>query len=101
MASVASYTWRSSYFGQVGGGDLAVGVAVVEPAQHPVERAVGEAFVGAQQPPADPVQGVVAVAALSERVLLNAAADLVEGLVGEANDLQHEGLGGPQGPAGP
>lgn len=76
------------FLGEVGGGDFAVGVAAVEPGQHPVEAAVGETLVAAQQAASDAVERVVAVASMAEGVLLDSAADLVEGLVGEADQVE-------------
>ena len=74
--------------GEVGGGDLAIGVTAVEPAQDPVEAALGETLMRAQQPASDPVERIAGMATVTERVLLDPAADLIQGLVGEADQME-------------
>jgi hypothetical protein len=45
-------------------------------------------FDAVPQQPADPIQRVVAMAAVAEGVLLDPAADLVEGLGAQADDVE-------------
>jgi hypothetical protein len=74
--------------GQVGGADLALGVARVEPGENPGEAGRIEPVVAGQEPPTDPVERVSLVAPMPEGVVLHSAADLVEPGVGEADHVE-------------
>lgn len=60
----------------------------MEPGQHPVEAALGEPLMRAEQSPADPVERITGVATMAEGVLLDSAADLIERLVWEADQVE-------------
>ena len=80
--------------GDPGGGDLPVDVADVEPGQQPVPGDVGQVFVSAAQDPPDRVQRVALAAAVTQVVLLDPAADIVDGGEPEPGDMegvQHPG----------
>jgi hypothetical protein len=64
-----------------GGAHLASRVTGVEQAGQPGAAAVVEAFVGAGEQPAGPVERVVLVAPVAEGLLLDSAAALIEALV--------------------
>jgi hypothetical protein len=90
--------------GEVGGADLACGVAGVEPGKHPGEAGGIEAVVAGQEPSADPVERVVGAAPVAEGVVLGAAADVIERRVGETDHVEvvdhHSGGGQALGDGG-
>lgn len=71
-----------------GGPCFPVGVAGLEEGAHPYEAVFAEAFVGGEQHPSDPLEGVVLAAPMAEGVLLGTAADVVDRLVGEADGVE-------------
>src|SRR5690606_38377007 len=78
--------------------DLVVVVAGGQPRGQALAAAVGQALVAGEQQPPDAVQRVAGVAAMPERLLLHAAADLVHDGVGEPDDVEgvDDDLGGVQ-----
>jgi len=64
--------------GDPGSADLLVVVAGLESGDHPHPGSFGVVFVAASEQSADPEQRVVAVAAVTERVVLHSPANLVE-----------------------
>ena len=75
-------------FGVPGVADLAVGVSGVEQAAQLGVSVVGDALRCHHEELAGPVEGVVLVAAVSQRLVLDSAADLVEGVVAQPHDVE-------------
>jgi hypothetical protein len=71
------------FLSEVGGADLALGVAGIQPGEDTGEAGRVEAVVAGEQPAADPVERVGLAASVAQGVVLGAAADLIEGAVGE------------------
>lgn len=72
------------FFGEPAAQDVLVRVPDPQPEQEPVEAALVEAFGPHDQQLPDVVQRVVFAAAVAERLVCHAAADLVERLIGES-----------------
>ena len=68
--------------------DLAVGVACVEQAPQPDAAGVGDVLGRRHQQLARPVEGVVLAAAVPQGLVLDPAADLVEGVVAQSHDVE-------------
>ena len=81
--------------GDPGGGDLAVMVAGLDADQKARPAGGGEVLGAAAQHPADPVERIVAAAAMPVGVLLDAAAYVVDG--GEPQPYDVEGIQDPHG----
>lgn len=67
---------------------LRVRVAGVQAAGETGAAVVAEPFGAGEQGPADPVQRVAGEPAVAQRVLLDAAADLIDDLVGQPHDVE-------------
>ena len=78
-------------FGVPGVADLAVGVAGCEQAAQLGVAAFGDAFVCLEQQPPYPIQRVVFGAASAGGLVLDASAHLVDGAVGELDDMERVG----------
>ena len=74
--------------GQVAVGHLAVGVADVEPREHPGEAGRVEVFISGEEPAADPTERVTLVAAMAQGGVLHPAANLVQRRVGQPDDVE-------------
>jgi hypothetical protein len=83
-----------------GGRDLTVGVTEVEPAQQPGPGQVGVMVVAAAQHSSDAVERVAGAAAVPEGLLLDAAADLVDGVEAELDDVESVEDAGRSGQVG-
>ena len=79
------------FLGQPGAEHLVVGVTDAQAEQHPVSASVVEAFAAGEEQLADPIQRVVLAAAVAERLVLDAAADLVDAPVGDPHDMERVG----------
>lgn len=69
-------------------------IAGVQAGQHPGVGGGGEVLRAAQQDPADAVERVALAAAMSEGLLLDPAADVIDGLLGQSDSvegIQHDG----------
>ena len=69
-------------------GHLAVRVTKDQPGLQPGPGRPGQGLRGSAQQPADPVERVVAVAAAVQRLLLDPAADLIDGGQAEAGHVE-------------
>ena len=76
------------FTGEPHGSDLAVRIAGGEPGAEPFPASLVEVAPGAQQQPSDPIQRIMLAAAVTELVLLDAAADVVDGFGGEADGVE-------------
>jgi hypothetical protein len=89
--------------GEVGGADLAGGVAGVEPGLNASPPSLGQPFVSDEQLAADPVQRLTLASPVAEGVLLHPAADLVQGGVAQSHGVEviddQLGVGQPLGQA--
>jgi len=74
--------------GLPGHGDFVVTFVGVDGSLEPVALPVGEVFAAAAQDGSDPVQRVAGVAAVANCLLLDPAADLVEGLAAELHNVK-------------
>jgi len=74
--------------GDPGTADLLVVVAGLKPGEHPCQGSIGVVFDAAAQQPPDPIQRVVTIAAVAQRLLLHPAADLVEGVQAEPHHME-------------
>ena len=68
--------------------DLAAGIAGGEQAPELGIATLAEPFVRGDQQPPRPIERVVLAAAVAQGLVLDAAADLVEGVVAEPNDVE-------------
>ena len=75
-------------FGVPGVSDLAVGVAGVEQASQSVAARVGDVLRRRHELLAGPVQRVVFAAAVAQRLVLDPAAHVVEGVVAQPHDVE-------------
>jgi hypothetical protein len=76
------------FLGEVGGANLAFGVAGIEPGEHAGEPGGVEAVVASEQPSTDPVERIALAAPVAQGVVLGAVANLVERGVGEADHVK-------------
>ena len=75
-------------FGQPGPEQLVVGIAATQPEQHAIVAAFIEALGAGQQELADPVERIDFPAPVSERLVLDPSAHLVDAAVGDAHDME-------------
>jgi hypothetical protein len=76
------------FLGQVGGADLALGIAQREGGVDASPPSVGEPFMSDEQVSADAIQRVALAASVTGGVLLDATSDVVEGGVGKAQGVE-------------
>jgi hypothetical protein len=70
------------------GAHFAPGIAGIQQAQQLRASTVVEAFVGAGEQPAGPVERIVLVAPVAEGLVLDPAANLIETLVGQLDQVE-------------
>ena len=66
------------FLGQPGTEQFVVSVADAQPEQHPVRATVVEAFVAGEEQLADQVERIMLAAAVTQRLVLDSAADLID-----------------------
>jgi hypothetical protein len=76
------------FLGQPGADDFVVRVTDTQSEQHPVVAALVETFATGQEQLADPIQRIGLAAPMLQRLVLDAAADLVDAAVGDAHHMK-------------